>query len=435
MAIFQMWVPIIVLFGIAMLVLILLLFRNRPEIIIFISILLNFAPAPSIMKASYVLMCITFLYLLLTRLYRKQQIISFDVVNVSWLIIILLGIITIAKWRFLYLGIQWYATLAIIPFMLYVLIQDEYISNEGQQWILLRGLPFLFGFIVLEAIIAFMSILLQNDLNVSAFTFALFRKLSIPGNGSNRLADILIFIAVFGYTSMELWKGRWLKNIVMKFIVVSAFFIALTMMSRGSLVGLFMAVITFVFGKMLTDRKIKILPIIISLLTVLFLLRPFISQIIFRMQNIKVDFSTLYRLSMWWDCLVQIKNGIFIGTGPGQFPYRIFNEIHDDPHNMFLRYGVEFGGISIILMMAILAYPVYLFLKKYRSDPKTTMAIFLLFAPALLGTLMHSQIDYIINSKSYGPFFWLMWAICIKMLSSNVQLNKANSFDYLPNHV
>jgi O-antigen ligase len=423
-----MWVPIIALFGIAILVLILLLFRNRPEIIVFISIILNFAPAPLMITASYVLMFMVSFYLFLIRIIRNQKVISFDIVNVSWLAIMLLGLFTVTKWNYKYLGLQWYTTLAIIPFILYVLIQDDYISKDGIKWILVKGIPFLFGFIVIEAIFAFMSVLLQNDLNVSAFTFSLFRKLSIPGNGSNRLADILIFIAVFGYTSMELWKGRWLKNIVMQFIIISAFFIALTMMSRGSLVGLFMAVITFIFGKMLTDRKIKILPIIVSLLTVLFVLRPFINQIIFRVQNIKVDFSTLYRLSMWWDCLVQIKDGIFVGTGPGQFPYRIFNEIHDDPHNMLLRYGVEFGGISIILLMAILAYPFYLFLKKYRSDPKTTMAIFLLFAPALLGTLMHSQIDYIINSKSYGPFYWLMWAICIKMLSSKVHLNKANSF-------
>jgi O-antigen ligase len=131
---------------------------------------------------------------------------------------------------------------------------------------------------------------------------------------------------------------------------------------------------------------------------------------------VQMSWSTLSRLVLWRDCLTQIRKGLLVGAGPGQYPFKVFNEVLVDPHNMFLRYGVEFGGFSMILIFIILIYPFLVFIKKINLCKDRTLKQVIIFAPPLIGTLIHSQIDSTITSRTSGPIIWLIWAIFVKKL-------------------
>jgi hypothetical protein len=383
---------------------------------------------PKGMNVSYPLLLLTFFFLVVERRFRKEKVINLDVVTISWLGIFALGVLTIAKWHNMFFGLQWFMALSIIPFVLWVLVSNEYITDDGIKWILERGIPFLFCVIVIETIFDFIKILIAQDTIFNIFNIMIFRRLTIPNNGSNRLADMLVFISVFGFTSAQLWKGKWIKNNSMNIIITISLVMSFLIMSRGALIALLVSILAYVWGQFQIKKEIKILPIVLSLSTVLVIMKPFVDKLIFRMQHL-VDLSTLFRFILWNDSIIQIKNSI-IGTGPGQYIYKVMTEQHDDPHNLFLRYGVEFGGISIVFLSIIIITLFYAFIRQYKKNKNIAMAIYMIFIPPILGTFVHGQMDYVISSRSYGPFFWLIWSMAMHIISNEEKAKKLLSINY-----
>jgi O-antigen ligase len=410
----RLWVPIILTVGIFLFFIVFLNLRKRPEILIVISIVLNYIPKGT--RVGYTLLVVTFLYLLTKKLLENKIKYKIDIVKISWLIIIVLGLLTIPMWNNILSGLQWYAALAIVPLLLYILIIDEYISQEAIQWLMRYGLLWIFSFIVAEATVAALIILIKQDTFFSVPNIMTFHGLEIPGNGSNRLAGLLVFISLFGLLSKKLWEGSWLKNTIVYFVLYFSMILTFLMVSRSALVSILSAGIVYIIAKIAYEKKVKIKSIVIAAIVILISAKPFIDHLVFRMKNVSIDASTLSRLMVWKSCIIQIKNGIVLGAGPGQFAFKDIFQLLDDPHNMFLRYGVDFGGVSIIFLMVILAYPLLIFVKKYRSNSADAMRVFLTFAPPLVGTVLHSMIDSTFTSRSTGPLLWLVWAIFVKSL-------------------
>jgi len=287
---------------------------------------------------------------------------------------------------------------------------------EELRWILDRGLPLVFLFVVGETLIAAIIIAVQQQSLNNWVGIYSFRKLMIPDNGSNRLAALLVFISVFNYTKNVTCRREMASETRTVIVSLVALGLSLLIMSRGAIVGLGVAIAAFVLGKIIKDRRISVVPIIVMMLVLFVVAKPFIDEVIFRMQNVRFDMSTLYRLGMWQQSILSIGRNLVIGSGPGQRSYDIMNEQHEDPHNMVLRYGVEYGGIAALLIVVILLYPVILYIRLFRRDPSYAKKLFLVFSPALLGVTVHAQMDFVITSKSFGPLYWLVWSMQLRAL-------------------
>ncbi|MBU2593895.1 MAG: O-antigen ligase family protein [Candidatus Edwardsbacteria bacterium] len=410
----QYWQAFIIVSAAIIFVTVFLLLRNKPEFLIIISIILNYIPKGT--RIGYSLMLLTFIYLLINRIINKQIIFKPDLTNVSWLFIIVLGVITFPKWQYLIVGLQWFAALSLVPLLLYIMIVNEYITPEAIHWLGRTGIPIIFSFIVAETVLAVFLLLSKQDSFFSIFNIMTFHGLEITGNGSNRLAGILVFIAVFGMLSKRYWSGGFLRNLWMHVITFTALIISLLIMSRGAFVSLIVAMLVYGICKFTYERKINVLSIIIFSVSVFVIAKPFIEHLLFRMQNVKIDASTLSRLIMWKNCVTQIKNEFIVGAGPGQYLFRDFTRYLDDPHNMFLRYGVDFGGVSILFLIIILIYPAMLVIKYRNLSRQKILPIVLIYAPPLIGALVHNQIDSTFTSRSSSPLLWLIWALFVNAL-------------------
>jgi len=205
--------------------------------------------------------------------------------------------------------------------------------------------------------------------------------------------------------------------------MVGSLFISLFIMSRGAIVSLFAMATAYLIGLFYAKRNINILPMLVIILLILIVMQPFISTLIERFQRSKYDLATLYRLAMWWDALKFMQRNPIFGAGPGQYHYQQFEAMkHDDPHNMFLRYGVEFGSVSVLPLLVITLLPCFFFLRYMKTNRTGAMNVYLCFAPPLIGTFVHSLIDYIINSMSFGPFYWLTWSISVYLMKNRIDL-------------
>jgi len=419
----QEWITVAAFIGATIIILILFLFKNKPEFIIVVCLILQFIPIGRYI--GFPLYLALFIYLVIERWSKKGNVISFNIINVSWLALIILGCITIPKWNNYFSGMQWFMSLVIIPFIIYILIIDEYIKPDAIRWLLATGIPIIIGFIVIATFILSAIIIINQSSNITTYNFLIaFRGIVITGNGHNRLAGFLIFCAVYGYLTREFWSDRKLKKITFSVILYTALALSLLFVSRGALISLCTAIIIYFIGKYFMQEKVRhkkelrLLPIVLGILAAVFILittKPFIEFLILRMQDYK-NYSTLSRLVMWENCLLKIKSGIIMGTGPGQYPWYGIGELLEDPHNILLRYGVEFGAISLIFVAVVLFYPFLLVAKKVRGAREETVKTFLLFAPPLLGVFVHSMVDSLIGSRGMGPFIWLIWAIFIKYL-------------------
>lgn len=418
---FRVWVPVVLLIASIAVTALLILLRKRPEILLTIGIAISFMPEGK--NLGYPLFILLFLYLIIRRMIIEKSIFKLDFISKIWLIIIMLGLITISKWHYYFMGIQWFMSLAIIPFIFYVLLNNEYIDQGGATWLLSYGFPIIIGVVIIESFAA-IGIFLFNNVNegISVKNLLDARHVSIPDVGSNRLAGVLVFCASFGLFTEKFWHGNWLKNNLILGSLYVAIILSFLLISRGALISLAIAISIFLMGKLLLGKKIaikkiKILPIFVISIIIFMIMQPFIKDLVYRMQHIKYSVSTLSRLSLWNNCILKIKDSPFIGTGPAQYEYRVFSENLEDPHNIFLRYGVEFGILGLISIFIIFIYPFVLFIKKYSKNRERINPLFLSFAPSLLGVLVHSQIDSLIGSRTAGPLIWLVWALFIKLLN------------------
>jgi O-antigen ligase len=144
----------------------------------------------------------------------------------------------------------------------------------------------------------------------------------------------------------------------------------------------------------------------------------------YRMQIAKFDYASIYRLILWYNSIVLIIQNPILGSGPGQHPFEILNESHEDPHNIVLRYGVDFGGISILFLLLILVYPLFILYKINKKDKIIGQFLIGVFIPPTIYIITHSLMEYLISSRGFSPFFWFYWAIFIVIVKDSMLTRK-----------
>lgn len=147
------------------------------------------------------------------------------------------------------------------------------------------------------------------------------------------------------------------------------------------------------------------------------------------MKIAKFDYSSIYRLILWYNSIESIINNPIIGTGPGQHRFEIITDSHEDPHNFILRYGVDFGGLSLLIVLIILAYPFILLYKTYKKDKNLGLFLISIFIPPSVYIIFHSLMEYLISSRGFSPLFWFYWAIFTVIMKDEVLSQKLYSIN------
>ena len=325
-----------------------------------------------------------------------------------------LAMMTVGKWTNIKAGLLGTIQLVITPILLIVLLNSRE-CKVNLTHVLQKGFPLL---AVILSLSTFFVMIEKMQLNVSlGLDIMGFHNIEVLNTPSNRLAGLLAFLALCIYTTRNILDKRRVISSLNYAIITTALVLSFLIISRGAILSLICGIAIIIFGQLVFNNRSKILKISLIFAVIISLLRPFWEMFYFRISNIKVDLSHLYRLAMWWDSLMKIKMGPIIGSGPGQYLFNNFTNRTNDPHNMFLRYGVELGGVSIIILIALMVLPILYLLRLRKRNEELFKEYFIEFTPPLVAALFHSQIDIIITSPSYGLVFWVFWGIAVRKVA------------------
>jgi len=176
--------------------------------------------------------------------------------------------------------------------------------------------------------------------------------------------------------------------------------------SRGALLG-FLTAFTFYN---LRSRKhfIILLIILVLILSIIFSYAPLKDRFL---SIFSLDINKI-RINIWKSTINIIKDHLFLGTGPGNYPliypeYRMLDEkakhSFSFSHNIFSNIAAETGIIGLILF----AWIIIIILKKgfYISSINP---LYRSIHAAFIGTLVHEQFDCTILGIEIGGAFWLI---------------------------
>jgi O-antigen ligase len=233
---------------------------------------------------------------------------------------------------------------------------------------------------------------------------------------SNYTAAVLAYLSIIVFST----RRYWVSSYVNKIIIFSSLFIALigiiAIISRGTILALFAGLISIliIYRKHIIKSWYWIIGISTISLIGGWLVVDFIIKTIERFKYMKFDLSFLTRLYMYKDLLTVLKNNIFIGVGPEQYRYTDFYSYQNDPHNIFLSYGIPFGIGGIILISLILIMPFAKLYKTRKSQAQNLPILF--FLPAFMTAVVHSLVEPTITAFGYGMLFWTMYALMFRYI-------------------
>ena len=233
--------------------------------------------------------------------------------------------------------------------------------------------------------------------------------------GENTLGGMMVFSIIWtlAYFIHSGDKRKLLLGLALLLISLALVF----SYSRGAWLGAIGALISYGFW----EKKAR-LKVVIVLLVTAFLLFSFPS-----LRNRLVSILNLphpltrERVYIWESTWNMIKTHSFVGVGMGNFPfvyekYMVKEATILNPsfaHNIFLQIWAEGGLLPLLSFTGIIFIT---FLKGFRlirlfSGFRRTVAV--ASFSALMGILIHNQVDCTLYSMHVGPIFWLLVGIII----------------------
>lgn len=193
--------------------------------------------------------------------------------------------------------------------------------------------------------------------------------------------------------------------------------------SRGALLGFFGVIATF----LLRSKKGIVIFLIFSILMV--------SSICFFVPNGPVRLLSIFsfeknqaRLTIWQSTLKMIKDNPLLGVGPGMFAHQFPNYSPDSvkenfslAHNLELQIAAEFGLIGFILFFALIILILKRNIELIKTNPDNILYRGIL--AALIGYLIHNQVDGTMMGFEIGSFFWLLCGLVVHEYYNNRNKN------------
>ncbi|MCL6590493.1 MAG: O-antigen ligase family protein [Firmicutes bacterium] len=242
------------------------------------------------------------------------------------------------------------------------------------------------------------------------FIFHMDRAENLPAGSINGLGTILVLSMglIIGYLYGR--GGRW-RYVLIPYLGVTLAAL-LANKSRGAWLGFFVMLLCFGF----LNRKFRIIAaIILAILIIVFLTLPAMQTRILSL----TPANQLDRILMYQATLKMIQDYPVFGIGAGVYPYvfpeyqikdpRVVPENHPFAHNLFLQLAAEFGLVGLVIFCTILGLIIFMSFKLARTQNHFYQGIF----AALIGVLIHQQVDLPIWGFDIGGAFWLLFGLII----------------------
>lgn len=319
---------------------------------------------------------------------------------VTWtnrLFFILLGAMTLSAAFSPYPGMAFLQT-AGFALLVYVFVFGSQTLGKYEAFIMEKCLPILAVSSVIACIIALIRSYFQRlDRAINLFC------------SYNGFGTVLILVGglTIGYLA---WRGgKWRYWIIPYLAVVIPALLATR--SRGGWFG-FAAMLSCFAA--LNRKLLIILLIVIILAGVIFLASPSLSDRL--ISSFSLD-QNLARVFIWRSTFHMIQDHPVTGVGAGVFPLIYHKYVLPDApekevsfaHNLFLQVTAEFGLIGLLIFCAILAGTLYM---SFRLAGTGHLAYQGMFA-AIIGILIHQQVDLPIWGFDIGGAFWMMIGLTI----------------------
>ncbi|GAI12420.1 unnamed protein product, partial [marine sediment metagenome] len=206
----------------------------------------------------------------------------------------------------------------------------------------------------------------------------------------------------------KLWLG--LALLLMILALIFSF-------SRGAWLGAIGAMISYGFWEKKARLKVAIA---LFVATIVLLSLPSLRGRLASIANLSHGL-TRERIYIWkasWD---MIKAHPLLGVGMGNFPftyekYMVEGAKISNPsfaHNIFLNIWVEGGLLALLSFVGIVIITFVKGFRLIRSLSGLSRAVAVASFSALLGILIHNQVDCILYSMHVGPIFWLLVGMII----------------------
>jgi len=285
----------------------------------------------------------------------------------------------------------------------------------GVNYIILRG--DFFNFLIKILIIsAALSSVYALTIYFSNFDFVRFEaRASALFAGANTLGGMMVFSIIWTLTYFihtdgrrKLWLG--LALLVMILALIFSF-------SRGAWLGAIGAMISYGFWEKRARFK---LVIALLLAIILFFSIPLLRARLVSIVNLFHPL-TQERIYIWRATWNMIKAHPLLGVGMGNFSlayeeYMLEGAKISNPsfaHNIFLNIWVEGGLMALLSFTGIVIITFVKGFRLIRSLSGLARAVAIASFSALLGILIHNQVDCTLYSMHVGPIFWLLVGMII----------------------
>lgn len=413
---FQQWIALIVLLSLVVLILSIYLSLDHPDVLLFIVLLLNitYFPYKSATFFIIIFLCLV-IYLKHKQDHAKYRL---DPIVVLWLLLAVLAVITIPKWKNILHGLQGSINLIVMPLLLYLAIKEGWLPQLSAKKMFTIFTPVLIIYLVAQVIVVviFSKELpsLGSEINIMAY-----HSLDLGWGKSNYIAAILVYLVLAVISAKNLFGKSVLNKIYVNTLIIAGIFPVVLILSRGAVLSFVCGLLVYwYFYNSFYEKKIKIWNWVIIGFVSSIVLFDYMYKLWQRFSQSKVDPSIMIRFYIWKESVSKIKKNILIGAGPGQNMFTDFNYISvNDPHNIFLRYGIDLGVLAIIIIIIILLLPLIQMYSLYKRKANNINNIVILFVPSYLSAIINSQIEVVISSYLLGMLFWLFYALMWQSIS------------------
>jgi O-antigen ligase len=233
--------------------------------------------------------------------------------------------------------------------------------------------------------------------------------------GENTLGGVTVFSIIWTLTYLTHTGNRrklWLWAVLLLMILALVF-----SFSRGAWLGAIGAMISYGFWEKKARLKVAVALFIAG---IVLLSLPSLRGRLASIANLSHHF-TLERIYIWKATWEMIKAHPLLGIGMDNYSIVYEKYIFEgaeisnpsSAHNIFLNIWVEGGLLALLSFTGIVVITLLKGFRLIRSLSGLSRAVAVASFSALLGILIHNQVDCILYSMHVGPIFWLLVGMII----------------------
>ena len=348
---------------------------------------------------------------ILSKTLQKSDEFYVDLFDLLFVLLGFLLLITLPRWNSIGFGFLGLAYMFLIPYT-EVLILREYV-NEKTLDLSLNFFTFMSLLFNAEVAVAILKTLM-----IGGFNLRNLHSLGIGWAYSNyiaALANLLIplNLGIFIVSRKKSIKRISLLNIVM--LLISVVFT----ISRGGFITFLLGFLTFGSALAISEGKIRYITGVFIAIAGLFALifKTLVGKLLLLRFALMaaMDASISNRYRMWAQAIDYIKRNPLIGRGPYQT--KVFSGIDytENPHNYYLKLGMDAGIIGIIIFLFILAFLLHRSISLIKSPDRKLKILGISFLTTLVIASFNATIEPTLSGFHYNPIFWFIMGLMLAL--------------------